>query len=158
RGGRVLRRLDPEAVGLVPVSRRVRGLRAAPRSEGGSRFRREPIRLHRAGVQPGRGRPADGRGRRDPAKVPRPSSRSRGPAGGPGGSGLGGATRAAQLPRTRAEIAAGARGGPGDVTPGHALTLRPGSYSIVRLGPRAKIPAWAAGDGLSSVTRTRSEL
>lgn len=41
---------------------------------------------------------------------------------------------------------------------GRGLTLRPGSYSIVRLGPRAKIPAWAAGDGLSSVTRTRSEL
>jgi len=44
------------------------------------------------------------------------------------------------------------------VTSGYALTLRPGSYSIVRLGPRAKVPAWAAGGGLSSVTRTRSEL
>lgn len=41
---------------------------------------------------------------------------------------------------------------------GRGLTLRPGSYSIVRLGPRAKVPAWAAGGGLSSVTRTRSEL
>ena len=41
---------------------------------------------------------------------------------------------------------------------GRGLTLRPGSYSIVRLGPLAKVPAWAAGGGLSSVTRTRSEL
>ena len=38
------------------------------------------------------------------------------------------------------------------------LTLKPGSYSIVRLGPRAKVPAWALGKGLHSVTRTASEL
>jgi hypothetical protein len=39
-----------------------------------------------------------------------------------------------------------------------ALTVQPGSYSIVRLGPLAKLPAWATGDGLHSVTRTSSEL
>jgi hypothetical protein len=38
------------------------------------------------------------------------------------------------------------------------LTLQPGSYSIVRLGPRARIPAWALRGGLQSVTRTASEL
>ena len=38
------------------------------------------------------------------------------------------------------------------------LTIQPGSYSIVRLGPRAKVPAWATGRGLASVTRTPSEL
>jgi uncharacterized protein len=39
-----------------------------------------------------------------------------------------------------------------------ALTVHPGSYSIVRLGPRSKLPAWALGAGLQSVTRTASEL
>ena len=38
------------------------------------------------------------------------------------------------------------------------LTIQPGSYSIVRLGPRARVPAWATGGGLTSVTRTPSEL
>jgi hypothetical protein len=38
------------------------------------------------------------------------------------------------------------------------LTLRPGLYSIVRLGPRARLPEWALRDGLHSVTRTASEL
>ena len=41
---------------------------------------------------------------------------------------------------------------------GLALTLRPGAFSIARLGPRAKVPAWATGSGFSSVTRTASEL
>lgn len=39
-----------------------------------------------------------------------------------------------------------------------ALTIQPGTYSVVRLGPRAKIPAWALRDRLLSVTRTPSEL
>ena len=38
------------------------------------------------------------------------------------------------------------------------LTLQPGSFSIVRLPPRAKVPAWALADGVCSVTRTPSEL
>ena len=38
------------------------------------------------------------------------------------------------------------------------LTLLPGSYAIVRLGPRTKIPGWALRGGLMSVTRTASEL
>ena len=41
---------------------------------------------------------------------------------------------------------------------GLALTLRPGAFSIVRLGPRTKVPAWAKRSGLVSVTRTPSEL
>jgi hypothetical protein len=44
------------------------------------------------------------------------------------------------------------------VSPRLGLTLRPGSYSVVRLGPRSRIPAWALDGGLSSVTRTPSEL
>jgi hypothetical protein len=38
------------------------------------------------------------------------------------------------------------------------LTIQPGRYSIVRLGPRAKVPGWALHGGLHSVTRTASEL
>ena len=44
------------------------------------------------------------------------------------------------------------------MSPGLALTLRPGVFSIVRLGPRAKVPVWATRSGLVSVTRTESEL
>jgi hypothetical protein len=38
------------------------------------------------------------------------------------------------------------------------LRLLPGTYSVLRLGPRAKVPRWAAGGGFSCVTRTRTEL
>ena len=41
---------------------------------------------------------------------------------------------------------------------GLALTLRPGAFSIVRLGLRSKVPPWAMRSGLVSVTRTPSEL
>jgi hypothetical protein len=44
------------------------------------------------------------------------------------------------------------------LSPGLALTLRPGVFSIVRLGPKAKVPVWATRSGLVSVTRTESEL
>ena len=39
-----------------------------------------------------------------------------------------------------------------------ALTVQPGSFSVVRLGPRARTPAWALRGGLLSITRTASEL
>jgi uncharacterized protein len=36
--------------------------------------------------------------------------------------------------------------------------MHPGSYAVVRLEPDAELPAWAAGEPFSSVTRTESEL
>jgi uncharacterized protein len=38
------------------------------------------------------------------------------------------------------------------------LIARPGSFSIVRLGPRARVPRWARDGTVHSITRTPSEL
>ena len=38
------------------------------------------------------------------------------------------------------------------------LTVRPGVFSVVRLGPRSAVPRWATAGGVYSVTRTETEL
>ena len=38
------------------------------------------------------------------------------------------------------------------------LRILPGDHIVCRLPPAAKIPAWADGPGLVSITRTRDEL
>ena len=44
------------------------------------------------------------------------------------------------------------------VAPTFPLRLLPSSYAVARLPADATIPAWADGQGLSSITRTADEL
>jgi hypothetical protein len=39
-----------------------------------------------------------------------------------------------------------------------SLIARPGTFSVVRLGPRARVPRWARAGPVLSITRTPSEL
>ena len=41
---------------------------------------------------------------------------------------------------------------------GCTLTAHPGRYAVCRLAPDAAVPAWAEGEGFTSVTRTAAEL